>query len=239
MAGLRSFTRTLSNRNPHGSYDRMIFNVWENTKTSTTQVTAITKDASGTENRSKGKINAFQTWDEALDSVNVAITAAEALGWRHIGKATPKHGFHRGTPASAGIGMNPPTTQAPPQPTVAQATHTQAQQAYVNSQYAQQARRRPRPFAPPRPVTPPPPMPGMGGQHPNYFNPYATPVAPVAPPPPSDFTTMDEAARAIIKAGHIALAKKYHPDVGGQPGTMAALNQAKDQLNEVLDLIKK
>lgn len=46
---------------------------------------------------------------------------------------------------------------------------------------------------------------------------------------------IDTAAEAIIKTGYRALARAYHPDLGGDPEVMRTLNQTK---KELLDLLK-
>lgn len=46
---------------------------------------------------------------------------------------------------------------------------------------------------------------------------------------------VDSAAIAIINTGYRALARAYHPDLGGDPGVMRTLNQTK---KELVDLIK-
>ena len=47
--------------------------------------------------------------------------------------------------------------------------------------------------------------------------------------------SVDTAAQAIINTGYRALARAYHPDLGGDPEVMKTLNQTK---KEMLDLLK-
>jgi hypothetical protein len=46
---------------------------------------------------------------------------------------------------------------------------------------------------------------------------------------------VNSAAMAIINTGYRALARSYHPDLGGDENTMKILNQTK---KELIDLIK-
>ena len=68
-------------------------------------------------------------------------------------------------------------------------------------------------------------------------------------PPPADtrpsgpvragkFADVDGAAAAIVSLGYRELAKRNHPDAGGDHQTMSLLTQAHKQLRQILDLAK-
>ena len=70
-----------------------------------------------------------------------------------------------------------------------------------------------------------------------------------APPPPSvpkadtppksaRFGDVDGAAAAIVSAGYRELAKRHHPDAGGDHRSMSLLTQAKSQLQQILKMAK-
>ena len=52
------------------------------------------------------------------------------------------------------------------------------------------------------------------------------------------FSDVDGAAAAIVSAGYRELAKRFHPDAGGDHNTMSLLTQAHKQLKQILDLAK-
>ena len=73
--------------------------------------------------------------------------------------------------------------------------------------------------------------------------------APNAPTPEPDkipsgpirvgkFSDVDGAAAAIVSAGYRELAKRFHPDAGGDHNTMSLLTQAHKQLKQILDMAK-
>ena len=45
---------------------------------------------------------------------------------------------------------------------------------------------------------------------------------------------VDTAAMAIIQTGYRALARAYHPDLGGDAETMKILNQTKKELSDLI-----
>ena len=61
---------------------------------------------------------------------------------------------------------------------------------------------------------------------------------PDRPAPTRRFSDVDGAAAAIVAAGYRELAKRHHPDAGGDHMTMSLLTQAKRQLSQILDLAK-
>jgi hypothetical protein len=50
---------------------------------------------------------------------------------------------------------------------------------------------------------------------------------------------VDSAAMAIINTGFRALARAYHPDLGGDPEVMVILNRTKKELTELLNSLKE
>jgi len=66
-----------------------------------------------------------------------------------------------------------------------------------------------------------------------------TPASPPDPVQMRDYATADDAARAIVETGLRELAKKCHPDVGGNVDDMKTLNQAADQLRQMLKLAQE
>jgi hypothetical protein len=50
---------------------------------------------------------------------------------------------------------------------------------------------------------------------------------------------IDSAAQAIINTGYRALARAYHPDLGGNENTMKVLNQTKRELMDLLKSIEE
>lgn len=69
------------------------------------------------------------------------------------------------------------------------------------------------------------------------------PAVPPAPKPdrragPSKFADIDAAAAAIVSAGYRELAKRCHPDLGGDHNSMSLLTQAKTQLVKILEIAK-
>ena len=49
---------------------------------------------------------------------------------------------------------------------------------------------------------------------------------------------VDSAAMAIVNTGYRALARAYHPDLGGNPEVMKTLNQTKRELVDLLKSLK-
>lgn len=48
-------------------------------------------------------------------------------------------------------------------------------------------------------------------------------------------TTVDTAVDSIVQEGYRALARAYHPDLGGSTETMMILNRAKKELRQLLE----
>ena len=52
--------------------------------------------------------------------------------------------------------------------------------------------------------------------------------------PSVQITDVDSAVQAMIQTGYRALARAYHPDLGGDPEVMIKLNRAKKEITELL-----